>query len=262
MKINPNIRRVKNILDANSPVILTGIAVAGACLTTYLAARGGMNAKSALDDALLDKRTNADGSISGDAELTKVEKFTATYKFYAPAAVSLTGTCVSMVMATKIGLDRTAALAGTLIVAERANDQYKDKVKELLGENKHTKVQDAVAKDNVDKMPALPAPREGEQTFIDAWTGRHFSSTMVQVEKAVNDFNKDMLYNGYASLNEFYHRIDLEPIQEGDQIGWSIGDGRDTFLVLAYTTLLKDERAVVSFQFAKKPMPTFRDADI
>lgn len=260
MKFNFNIKTVKHILDTNSPVILTGIAVSGAALTAYLSVKAGMKSSDAL-------RTKAENESRGDGfgnyesgEFTNAEMFLETYKFYIPAAASLVGTSVCMVMATKIGLDRTAALAGTLIVAERANDQYRDKVKEILGENKHVKVQDAVAKDAVERT-SVPTHMIGldDQLFLDMWTGRYFPSTREKVEAAVNEFNHRMLTRStYGSLNSFYESVGLDDIQSGSEMGWH----RDALLELTFTPVLKDGKAVVAFQFDRKPMSTFRDGDI
>ena len=74
---------------------------------------------------------------------TTQEKFILSWKDFAPAVVVGTGTAACMVMATKIGLTRTAALGAALVVLERNNEQYRDKVREVLGKPKDVKVIDA-----------------------------------------------------------------------------------------------------------------------
>lgn len=250
MKIPSLIRDAQTFIDKNSPQILTAFAVAGTALTGYLAAKGGMKAAKDIQD--FEAKENGLWIQS-----TTQEKVLITWKSFAPAVVVGTGTAACMVMATKIGLSRSAALGAALVVVERNNEQYRAKVKEILGQNKDTKVVDEMAKDQVAAMPSssLPLPREGEQTFVDAWTGRAFSTTMETINKHVNDFNKEILYGGYADLNGFYKRLGLAEITEGDEIGWSKGD----LLELVYTTTLKDDRAVVVFTFDKKPSATFQD---
>ena len=247
-----NFKDVRKVLDKNSPIILTGMAVSGTFLTAYLTYKGTQKATLEIIEA--------EDPSSGPVSLTNQEKFLLTYKFYIPAAGAVIGTSGCMIMATKIGLDRTAAMAGALVIAERANDQYKDKVKEILGENKALKVSDSVASDQVEKMPShvFGVPNAGEQLFLDAYSGRLLSTTMEKMEKAVNDFNKEMLYGSYASLSDFYSRIGLDDIQESDSIGWN----KERLLELVYTTVLKDDKAVVVFAFDKRPSPGFRDTDI
>jgi hypothetical protein len=251
--INNTIKDVQRLLDKNSPVILTGMALFGMGASVFYTYKGAQKGTRAIDAS----RTKP-GFNPGEApELTNQEKFLLTYKFYAPAAVAVVGTGACMVMATKIGLNRTAALGAALVVAERGSDQYRDKVKEILGENKDIKVVDAIANDQVAAMPAgyLPPPREGEQTFVDGWSGRAISSTMETVKKAINDANKEILDYSYISLTDFYESIGLDAIQESGSIGWS----SEHLLDVSFTSVLKDDRAVVVMTFKKAPTATFRD---
>lgn len=254
MNISRTIKNFKRLVDANAPVILTGVAVAGACLTTYLSAKGGMKSAGALDDAEVVKRTTLkDNSV----DLTNTEKFIATYKFYAPAAVSLVGTVTCMVLATKIGIERTAAVAGAFVIAERANDQYRDKVKELLGENKHNKVVDATVADQAKNLvlPENLVLEGGKQIFVDSWTGRPIPTTMEKMNQALNEFNHELLYGDYASLTQFWKLVGLPGTSQSDDIGWN----RTRLLELHYTPTLLDDRAVVYFTFDRNPMPDFQD---
>lgn len=255
MKIPNLFQSVRAFADENSPVILTGIALVGLGATTYLTHKGTKQAELALVEEV--ETRNALGQLRRDIQITNQEKFLLTYKFYAPAAVTFVSTSVCMVMATKIGLNRTAALGAALVVAERNGDAYRDKVKEILGENKHTKVVDAVATDRVAEIPEgqILVAREGEQVFIDSWSGRQLSTTMVAMERAVNKFNQEMLGGEYSSLTEFYRELDMDPIQESNDIGWNSKDG---LMGLNYTTVLKNDRAVVVFEFDSAPRNGFR----
>lgn len=246
MKIPSVLKTAQHFLDENSPVILTGMALAGLGGSVYLAAKGAFKASQKLSEE--------------SPHLGNSEKFLLTYKFYAPAAALMVGTGACMVMATKIGLNRTAALGAALVVTERANDQYRDKVKEILGENKATKIQDAVAQDQVAKIPttSLVPAREGEQTFIDGWSGRSFSSTMEGVKKCLNEFNHSLMYGDYASLTDFYDLLGLDSTTESDRIGWN----SKQLLGLSFTSVLKDDKAVVYFDFATKPKHDFRDGNV
>lgn len=260
--INNKVSAVRRLLDEHSPVVLTGMALVGLGATAYYTYKGTQKGTRIIEAEEIRRNMVIDNPDNGQSELvalTNQEKFLLTYKFYAPAGIAFVGTGVCMIMATKIGLNRTAALGAALVVAERGNEQYRDKVKEILGETKHTKVEDAVAADNVAKMGYIAPPREGEQTFVDAWTGRPISTTMEKMEKTLNEFNKELLYNRFMSLNEFYDHFEMDNIQSGSSLGWNIGDGRDDFVELMYTTVLKDERAVVVFKFNRIPMPKFRD---
>lgn len=255
MSISTTIKDIRKLLDSNSPIILTGMAVSGTLLSVYLTYKGTQKGTLAIAQEARERNMS-----DSPTPISNIEKVNMTWRGYVPAAFAVVGTCTCMVMATKIGLNRTAALAGALVIAERNNDQYKDKVKEVLGQNKHTKVADAVAQDQVAAIPsgALPLPRDGEQTYLDAWSGRSISTTRENMDKAVNDFNHDMLYGKYASLSEFYKRVGLPDIQTSDSVGWN----KQALLELAYTAVLKDDRPITVFTFDRAPSATFRDDDI
>lgn len=243
MKISELLRKTRQFADTNSPVILTGMAVSGAFISVYLAAKGGYKASQALSEEAPD--------------MSNQERFIRTYRFYIPAAGVLAGTSACMVMATKIGLDRTAAMAGALVVSERTYDQYKEKTRELLGEPKHTKVRDAIAQDQV---AAAPFPSqillsEGEQWCYDMWSGRYFRSTMEDLKQAVNKLNYELLSQDVQSLSDFYDWVGLDHTQESDNIGWRVDPGRP--LEVTFTSVLKGDKACIAFQFEKHPMPGF-----
>lgn len=258
MNVSEVFHKVRRLADENSPVILTGMAVSGACLSAYFAAKAGFKASGILRDV------NPDGQrvspISGEVEaydMTAAEKFLLTYKLYIPAVATLAGTSACMVMATKIGLDRTAAMAGALVVSERTYDQYKDKVKETLGENKHTKIVDAVATDAVTATPLNTSivVGDGEQLCYDMWSGRFFKGTMEDLKQSVNQVNHELIYGAHASLNQFYLRLGLGPIQQGEEIGWN----NKHLLEVDYTAVLKDGKPCIAISFDREPRPRFRE---
>lgn len=256
MNVTELFNKVRRLADENSPVILTGMAISGAFLSTYFAAKGAFKAAAVLDEYHTIQAIGEDGEVHQRRPNTQ-EKFLLTYKLYVPAAATLAGTSACMIMATKIGLDRTAAMAGALVISERTYDQYRDKVKETLGENKHTKIDDAVAADQVAQaqLPAIVLG-EGEQWCFDRWSGRFFKSSMEEVKQSLNRFNESFLQEDYMSLTEFYNYLGLDEIQQSDYIGWRRDDG---ILELDITSTLKENRACIAIGFKRAPMPNFQN---
>lgn len=250
MNVSALISKVRRLADENSPVILTGMAVSGAFLSAYFTYKG--TRKSMIEIRETNDQIERASTTADD--LSFLEELNLTWKNYIPAVSALGGTTACMIMATKIGLDRTAAMAGALVVTERTYDQYKEKVKETLGEAKHTKVVDAVATDRVNATPVnnLVIVGEGEQLCFDEWSGRYFKSSMEKILQAKNDFNHELLFGGPSSLSSFYSLVGLEPTQGSDDIGWM----PEHLLELTVTSILKDNKACIAFQM--DPMPTAR----
>lgn len=261
--ISTLVKTAQKLLDENSPVILTGMAVAGTVATAWFTFKGTQSATLVISEEA-QKRNRAANPVEGMASdlepITNQEKFLLTWKFYAPSVVAVVGTSACMVFATKISLNRTAALGAALVIAERSGGDYKEKVKELLGDKKNTQIVDAIAEDKARFIPSgyLPAPREGEQTFVDARTGRSISTTREKMDKAVNALNAEMLESTYASLSDFYEKIGMDAVQDSDSVGWN-----NTRLVeLTYTAIMKDDRAINLFTFDREPMSDFRDGQV
>lgn len=248
MKIPSFAKDAQRFLDDNAPAILTGMAVVGTGMTAWFSHKAATQSRAAIDaEAATQHVDSAIFDVTDKAKLV--------WQFYIPPAACVVGTSACMIMATKIGLNRTAAMAGALAVSQRAYSQYEDKVKEVLGENKHVKVRDAVATDAVNAIPEnkMIMVSEGKQAFLDLWSGRLFESTMEDIKKAMNEFNHELLYGSYSALSQFYNLIGLDSIRESDDIGWS----SEYLMELVFTTVLKDGKAVVAFDFDPKPKAGF-----
>ena len=150
---------------------------------------------------------------------------------------------------------RAAAVAAAYTISEKAFSEYKEKVVERLGTPKEQKIRDEVAQDRVTKNP--PNEREtiitggGEVLCYEAFTGRYFKSDMETLKKAQNDLNYVMLNDGYASLSDFYNKIDLPTTSYSDEIGWT----SDKLLELNFSTVLSDDgRPCISIDFMAAPV--------
>lgn len=231
------------IANDNSPAILAGVGVAGVAATAVLAARGGTNAERILSEH--------------PEERTRKETFLLVWKEYAPAAVVGVGTATAIVMSTRIGLRRTAAMTAAFTISEKTFGEYRAKVVEQLGKNKATKIDDAVAQAQIDKAapPGNLIVLEGtDQLCFDAWSGRYFKSNMETLKKAQNDLNYSIITHNYASLSDFYDLIGLEHTQESDDIGWSL-DNR--FEIEFSTCISPDQKPAISIRYRTEPVRGF-----
>ena len=72
---------------------------------------------------------------------------------------------------------------------------------------------------------------------MDSISGRYFRSDLDIIRKAVNEINRTMTYDFYVSLDEFYNKINLDPIKSSDRLGWNMDNG---LLELEFSTCLTD----------------------
>ena len=62
-------------------------------------------------------------------------------------------------------------------------------------------------------------------------------SSMETLRKVQNDMNKIILDDMYASLNDFYYRIGLDPMNLGEELGWTI----DGLIELKFSSRLSED---------------------
>lgn len=221
-------KRAAKVGADHSPTILTTLGVTGLLATTYLTGKATLKAAEILTEA----ESNGTlpflegGTVQARVEdLTLKEKAELVWKEYLPAAGTAVVTIACIVAANRIGARRVAALATAYTIAEKAAIQYKDKVVETIGKKKEESVRAAMAQDEINAHPIERATvyieNGGGDLFRDSWSGRYFNSSVVALEKAMNQINFQLTHEFAASLSDFYDLVGLERTDESDMIGWN-----------------------------------------
>ena len=231
----------KFVVD-NSPMILTGMAVAGVITTTFLAVK---NTPRAYMDIQHAESERVD-------PLTNVEKVKLTYHYYIPAAVAGSLTIGAIVMAHSVNSRRQAAFISAYTLAETKLRDYQQKVVDHIGEKKEQAVRDDLAQDYVNRNVAsqVIVNSDDTQPFIDMMSGRKFNSTVDKVRKAENKLNYQLNNEPYASLNDFYEALGIPHISMGEELGWRAGRMVDIRL----STVLDGDQAVITLDFSVEPI--------
>lgn len=251
MNLSKGVNTARNIITANSPVLLVGTAVAGVVSTGVLAARGGYKARGIIDEAEGRYR-----DVPTDQELTTVEKAQLTWPQYAVPAVTGASAIASVVGVHTIHSKRHAALAGLYAVTAGKMDDMRDKAEELLGSKKTQAFNDALGQKAVDNNPiinheviVLPG---GSELMHDDWSGRWFMGSVPIIEKAMYEVNLLLTEGQEVSLNEYYDHVGLDPIPMGTSFGWSAGNKIEPRFG-AVSTNEKEPRGAVSVSFRNEP---------
>lgn len=185
----PNLQRLaqrsKIYLRKASPTILSGLGAAGVIVTSVLAVRA---TPKALRKIRADSKTNHDGDPEA---YSKLEAVKSAWVCYIPAAISGTATIFCIFGANVLSKRQQAALTSAYALLNDSYNNYKDKLKELYGEEAHQKIVDAI-------------------------------NRVIQAEYHLN---RDFVISGYLPANHFYQLLGLEPLEGGDTVGWSIDTG-------------------------------------
>lgn len=218
-------KRTGKFLARKSPVILTGIGIAGMVTSTILAVKATPKALALID---IQKEREAEGL---EEPLTNAGVVKLTWKCYIPSAAMGAVSVACLISANTVNGKQKAALATAYTLSETALRTYKDKVVELIGEEKAKEVQTAVAQEQVNRLPAkdkevIIVPKSGH-TCIEPISGRPFESDIDAIQRCVNKLNREMQTSFYITLNDWYSELGLKTVESsvGEAMGWCIDDG-------------------------------------
>jgi hypothetical protein len=252
MSLTDILRQVEQYAKANSPSILTGIAVVGTVATAYLTGKAAVDADRILRE--LQNRREAEGDKEPYSTKEKIE---VVWVEFIPPVVSGAVTIGCIIGANKIGSRRAAAVAAAYSLSEKAFSEYKDKIVKTIGDKKETKVRNEIAQDRVSKSPPVASQiilTGGPVLCCDGMSMRYFMSDLETIRKAQNDINNQINMHQYASLTDFYDNLDLPKTQMSDEVGWN----QDQLLTLNFSaTLTPDNRPCMMIEYRAKPIRDF-----
>lgn len=144
----------------------------------------------------------------------------------------------------KISIGKQAALLGAYKALEGKHEEFVEKAKELLGENKVDEIKTSIVKDKIEntKMPdSIKDPvydKDADGNYLtkpymypcwEDWSGRPFMSSASKIEAAMIKASARAYSNGLITMNQIYDLLDptheqLPPNKDGDQDGFLDSD--------------------------------------
>lgn len=251
-------RNLERFTIANSPVILTAVAVTGTVTATVLAGKASFKAATLIAEEESQRKLEQKIGLAEDfVPMDAQEKAKLVWMLYIPAASTCVTTIAAIICANQIATRRAAAMAAAYSLSEKAFGEYKDKVVEKIGEKKELAVRDELAQERVAANPPsnqVVMVNSGDVLCYDQHSGRYFQSDMETLKKAQNDTNYRLLNDGYVSLNDFYDRVGLEILPTGEELGWS----SDKQVELMFTSVLStDQRPCLAVDFRYGPTTNY-----
>lgn len=214
-----------------SPVALSCVASAGVIVTAVLAVRA---TPKAVELIRADSRRNHDGDPYA---YTKKEAVTSAWRCYIPAVAVGASTIACIMSANALNRRQQAALTSAYALVQSSYKEYKDKLKELYGEEAHQRIMKELAVEKANKIPIYAESfcscrtlgfeelAEEDVLFYDAMGDRYFTSTITRVLEAEYHLNRNFCLGWIPSLNDFYELLGLEKTEYGDAVGWTNSNG-------------------------------------
>lgn len=241
-------------LSKNSPAILMGLSLAGVLTTAYLTHKAAQKAQLKLLDPLQNEPEEG---------FTLKQKAQITWRYYIPPVLSCGATVAFIIAGNSVHNRRQAALITAVTIGQNALSEYKEQVTEALGKGKEQKARDAVTQKKVTKAEEegkfdglVLKPDSQDQYVYESFSGRTLVSSVEKINKAANDVARDCINHDYATLNQFFVAIGLEPIPVGEVMGWSNSDPLEIDLTNA---VVRDGKGLISINYVNEPVANFRD---
>lgn len=213
----------KLYLKQNSATILSFAGAVGVIVTSVMTAKATIKATELINEAECEKKDN----------LTKKEIVLLVGPSYFPSILVGASTIACILGANVLNKRQQAMLSSAYALVNTSFKEYKNKVKELYGEETHNKIIDAIAVEKAKDVNISASYMFGNcdlsvedndsepKLFYDAYSRRYFESTIEQVLSAEYHLNRNYALRGCAVLNELYSFLGLEEIDGGDAIGWA-----------------------------------------
>jgi hypothetical protein len=154
-------------------------------------------------------------------KLTTGEKVQVAGPVYIPSILIGASTLACIFGANALNQKKQAALMSAYALLDNSYKEYKNKVKELYGEEAESEVIKGIAKDKYDERDISVS--DNNQLFFDYYSGQYFESTMEEVIAAEYAVNRTISLTGECSLSLYYEALDIPSVEHGDYLGWSAG---------------------------------------
>lgn len=202
--------RMTRFLKDNSSLILSCLAAGGTVTTTVLAVKATPKALYLLEEAEKEK----------GEKLTTLEKAVTAAPAYIPAAVIGASTIVCIFSTHVLNQNQQSALTSAYMLLENSYKDYRNKVKELYGEDADNEIHCAIAKDKYEDVSEEDLELGETTLYYDDFANRFFEKRQIEVAWAAYELNRLFILRGYATLNDFYRLLDVPEIEGCDEVGW------------------------------------------
>lgn len=249
---------IQQFIKRNSATILTCVGGVGVIMTSVMAVKETPKALKLIEEAKKEK---------GEA-LTKLEVVKAAGPVYIPAIATGAATIACIFGANALNKQHQAALVSAYALIDNSYKEYKNKVKELHGEEAHQNIVDSIAAEKAKDVHIhaeclctdcdLSTEENSSETrlFYDEYSNRYFEATIEQVISAEYHLNRNYILRGYAVLNELYDFLGLEPTVSGSVIGWMPMDEDMFWIDFNHRKVVMDdglECYIIEMPFAPAP---------
>lgn len=236
-KASRYLHRSALVVKKHSPTIMFVGGVGGVITGTVLACNATLKLPDILDDmrSELDMVVNdTDNPDSKDIAYVYAKNIAKITRLYAPS-VAVSAVSIGALTGAHVTLNkRNAGLTAAYAAVSKAYDEYRDRVKSELGDDKEMEIYrgftpEAVKGDKEAKTISVTEPNSTSPyaRFFDEYSinwqkNAELNRLFVQCQQ--NTANQILITKGHLFLNEVYDMLGLDRTSAGAVVGWVIGD--------------------------------------
>lgn len=240
-KLRRSLSKVVLKSKKNAPHILFGAGVVGFVGTTVLASRATLKVGPVLDDFKAEVDENREDATSRDMTYIYAKNTLKVVKLYAPAAV-VGGISIACLAKSHLQLtQRNNALMAAYAAVHTAYENYRDRVRAEVGEERELELYHAVSDMSImleDGRTVVVKGADPNQwspyaRFFDE-ASRHWEPdaelNRVWIQVQQNYLNQLLIHRGYVFLNEAYEALGIEWSSAGQAVGWMLNSDGDNYI--------------------------------
>lgn len=228
-------KNLLNKVNKHAPELLLGVGIAGMITSVVLAVKATPKAEKLIKEAKKEK---------GD-DLTITETIKTAWVPYVPTGVMMLLTGSSFILSNRLSNNQKMAYVALYHLTKNALEEYQANTLAEVGENKEQKIRNNTIKTMSEKTLDTSTSTnlilsDNDMLCQDVMFGKTFVSNIDKIRRAENEINYQLNTNDYVSLNEFYGKLNVEPIDLGWDVGWNYGTGLVNITYIVRLTTEKD----------------------
>lgn len=262
-KVGEWIGKAKDFGTTHQDTILTGLAIVGVWTSMYMAYKAGPKAYNILAEKKEDlKHTDPEDKATKRAVVIETVKEMAPV--VAPPVVMGAVTTACILGSHNASQKKVALLNAAYTTTTTAFKDYKDHVKDILGEDKADKVREKMSLEKLQKdgpvdMSKVIETGNGYVLCKDSFSGQLFHSCAEKINEAVNELSADLMHEMWVSVNDFYYCLNLPSNSAGEKFGWPVEALERGRIPITFTACLTaDNQPCLVVEYDPEVCPKYR----
>ena len=181
-----------------------------------------------------------------ERELTTIEKLQVLLPSY-KWSIAIGGSSILCILGSAVLNKRQqASLSSAVAMSTTYLTKYKDKVKDIYGKIADKEIEDAINEE--------PEKEVSEQLrFYDLSSAQFVTRTKTEVLSAEYMLNRHYILCGEATLNDWYHYMEMDPADHGDDLMWCpLGDD-DEWIEFIHNQKEDENGAYIEIEIRTEP---------